>query len=135
MRYLKVILTISLIFFMFPVQLSASDYVQSEPVQNSQQIIDLGEFKLTAYCPCVKCCGKNDGVTSTGVTAQPNRTIAVDTDVIPYGSIIIIDGKEYVAEDCGGSIKGNRIDIYFDTHKEALEFGIQHKNVSMIEFE
>lgn len=134
MRYLIVILTLSL-FFLFPVQLSASDYVQSEPVQNSQQIVDLGEFKLTAYCPCVRCCGKSDGVTATGAKATSNRTIAVDTDVIPYGSIVIIDGAEYVAEDCGGAIKGNRIDVYFDTHKEALEFGIQHKNVSMIEVE
>ena len=131
MRYLKVILTISL-FFLFPVQLSASDHVHIEPVQNSQQIIDLGEFRLTAYCPCVKCCGKNDGVTSTGTIAEAGRTIAVDTDVIPYGSIVIIDGAEYVAEDCGGAIKGNRIDVYFDTHQEALDFGIQHKNVSMI---
>ena len=131
MLYLKVILTLSM-FFLFPSQLSASDYVQPEPVQNSQQFVDLGEFKLTAYCSCVKCCGKNDGVTATGTIAEAGRTIAVDVDVIPYGSTVIIDGKEYLAEDCGGAIKGNRIDVYFDTHQEALDFGIQHKNVSMI---
>lgn len=136
MNFLKVILTISLTLLMFPAQLSASDFVFTETVKNSQRIVDLGEFKLTAYCPCQKCCGKwSNGITSTGVTAQPNRTIAVDTDVIPYGSTVIIDGKEYVAEDCGGAIKGNRIDVYFDTHKEALEFGVQHRNVSMIEVE
>lgn len=105
MNFLKVILTISLTLLMFPAQLSASDFVFTETVKNSQRIVDLGEFKLTAYCPCQKCCGKwSNGITSTGVTAQPNRTIAVDTDVIPYGSTVIIDGKEYVAEDCGGMV-------------------------------
>lgn len=92
-------------------------------------IISLGSFKITAYCPCTACCGKSDGITSTGVKATANRTIAVDPKIIPYGSIVKIGGAEYVAEDCGGAIKGNRIDIYFDTHAEALEFGIQHKEV------
>lgn len=92
-------------------------------------IISLGNFKLTAYCPCVACCGKSDGITSTGVKAQANRTIAVDPKIIPYGTVVEIGGREYVAEDCGGAIKGNRIDVYFDNHAEALNFGVQHKEV------
>ena len=77
----------------------------------------------TAYCPCVKCCGKTDGITATGAKATAGRTIAVDPKMIPYGSKIYIDGHEYIAEDCGGAIKENRIDVYFDTHSEALKFG------------
>ena len=50
----------------------------------------LGEFKLTAYCPCMKCCGKTDGITATGTTATEGRTIAVDPRVIPYGSTVTI---------------------------------------------
>lgn len=50
----------------------------------------LGEFRLTAYCPCMKCCGKTDGITSTGTTAAEGRTIAVDPRVIPYGSAVTI---------------------------------------------
>ena len=91
--------------------------------------ISLGNFKLTAYCPCVACCGKSDGITSTGVKAQANRTIAVDPKIIPYGTVVEIGGNEYVAEDCGGAIKGNRIDVFFDTHDEALQFGVQHKEI------
>ena len=91
--------------------------------------ISLGNFKLTAYCPCVACCGKSDGITSTGVKAQANRTIAVDPKIIPYGTVVEIGGNEYVAEDCGGAIKGNRIDVFFDTHAEALQFGVQHKEI------
>lgn len=90
----------------------------------------IGEFKLTAYCPCMKCCGKTDGITATGTTAAEGRTIAVDPRVIPYGSAVTLyfaDGTShtYTAEDCGGAIKGNRLDIYFDDHQAALQFGVQ----------
>lgn len=80
---------------------------------------------VTAYCACVKCCGKADGITATGTKATAGRTIAVDPHVIPYGTEVIINGNTYVAEDCGGAIKDNRIDIYFNTHQEALNFGRQ----------
>lgn len=83
------------------------------------------EVMATAYCPCVKCCGKTDGITATGTNATAGRTVAVDPDVIPYGAAIVIDGHTYYAEDCGGAINGNDIDIYFDTHDEALQFGRQ----------
>lgn len=90
---------------------------------------NLGTFKLTAYCPCVKCCGKTNGITSTGVKAKSNRTVAVDPKKIPYGTVLKINGKTYVAEDCGGAIKDNRIDIFFDTHEEALKFGVKYADV------
>jgi 3D (Asp-Asp-Asp) domain-containing protein len=93
----------------------------------------LGEYKITAYCPCSKCCGKwANGITSTGVTATEGRTIAVDPSVIPYGSIVEINGNRYVAEDCGGAIKKNRIDIYFNSHEEALKWGVQYHDVYLI---
>lgn len=93
----------------------------------------LGQFKLTAYCPCSKCCGKwADGITSTGAMAKSNHTIAVDPSVIPYGSKVVINGKTYIAEDCGGAIKQNRIDIYFDTHEEASDFGVQYAEVYLV---
>ena len=90
----------------------------------------LGEFKLTAYCPCSRCCGKSDGITATGTLAEEGRTIAVDPRVIPYGATVTVyfaDGAShsYTAEDCGGGIKGNRLDVYFDDHQAALQFGVQ----------
>lgn len=93
----------------------------------------LGEFELTAYCSCEKCCGKSDGITASGAKATSNHTIAVDPTVIPYGTEVMIDGKRYVAEDCGGGVKGNVIDIYFDTHEEAVEFGRQKAEVYVFE--
>lgn len=91
----------------------------------------LGEFTLTAYCPCMKCCGKwANGITATGTTATEGRTIAVDPRVIPYGSTVTLyyeDGTvhTYTAEDCGGAIKENRIDVFFDSHEAARAFGVQ----------
>ena len=96
----------------------------------------LGKFTLTAYCPCLACCGKTDGITATGTTATEGRTIAVDPAVIPYGSTITIyfaDGTvhTYIAEDCGGAIKENRIDVFFDNHQTAREFGARTAYVYM----
>ena len=86
---------------------------------------------LTAYCPCVKCCGKSDGITASGTQATAGRTVAVDTRLIPYGTEISIDGKTYIAEDCGGKVKGYTIDVFFDSHEEALNFGRQTKIVKI----
>lgn len=89
----------------------------------------LGIFTVTHYCPCEICCGKTDGITFTGTQATEGRTIAVDPDVIPLGSTVVIDGKEYIAEDIGGAIKGLRIDKYMDNHQEALNAGIVQAEV------
>lgn len=83
------------------------------------------EIVATAYCPCVKCCGKSDGITSIGVKAKANRTVAADPNILPYGTEILCGMGEFVVEDCGGAIKGNRVDFYFDSHSEALKFGRQ----------
>jgi 3D (Asp-Asp-Asp) domain-containing protein len=92
----------------------------------------LGTFKLTAYCPCPKCCGEwADGVTYTGTEATAGRTIAVDPTVIPLGTTVHINGQAYTAEDIGGAITGNRIDVYFPTHTEALQFGVQYAEVAI----
>ena len=104
----------------------AADAQVEEPEEILQS---LGEFKFTAYCACEKCCGKSDGITKTGTKATEGRTIAVDPNVIPLGSEVIVDDHKYIAEDVGGAIKGNRIDLYFESHQEALEFGVQHKEV------
>ena len=92
----------------------------SEEISDEWQL-----FTLTAYCGCEKCCGKSDRITATGAYAVEGVTIAVDPAVIPYGSLVDIEGiGTFVAGDCGGAIKGNKIDIYFERHEDALKFGI-----------
>ena len=83
----------------------------------------LGEYTITAYCPCEKCTGKvdPDGITASGKKASPNHTIAAPTE-FEFGTKLYIDGITYEVEDRGGAITGKRLDIYFDTHEEALAF-------------
>lgn len=92
--------------------------------------IPLGEFKITHYCNCPECCGKwAGGNTASGTKPTPNRTIAVDTNVIPFNTKVIIDGQVYIAEDTGNYIKGNRIDIYTNNHQQALQLGVIYRKV------
>jgi 3D (Asp-Asp-Asp) domain-containing protein len=70
--------------------------------------------------------------TASGAVAKANHTIAVDTSVIPFGTTVIINGNEYVAEDTGSAINGNRIDIYFDNHEDALDWGRQTIEIEVI---
>lgn len=96
----------------------------------------IGEFKLTAYCSCEKCCGiwaKNrpNGIvyTASGAKAEAGKTIAVDPDVIPYGTEVKIGDHTYIAQDTGGAIKGNKIDVYYDDHSAALAHGVKYAEV------
>lgn len=80
----------------------------------------------TAYTPK---CGNGDGLTATGTKARPG-VIAVDPTIIPYGTQVYIDGYGYFsAEDTGGLIKGNRIDIYMESVKAAKQFGKQELTI------
>ena len=92
-----------------------------------------GTFRVTAYCGCPSCSEGYGNLTSTGVSAIEGRTIAVDPSVIPYGSRVWINGNIYIAEDCGGAIKGNRIDIYMSDHARAQNFGVQYLDVAVEE--
>ena len=102
---------------------------ETTEAETEPELIPLGKFKLTAYCPCVKCCGKSDGITASGSEATEGRTIAVDPSKIPYGTQLVINGHTYIAEDCGGAVKGNKADIFFNSHAEALAFGVQYADV------
>lgn len=89
-------------------------------------------FKVTAYCPCEECSCGYGRQTATGHTATSGHTIAVDPTVIKYGTHVKINGVEYVAEDCGSAVKGNTIDIFFDTHEETEQFGVQYLKVEVM---
>lgn len=92
----------------------------------------LGTFRLTYYCACELCCDVETGITATGTPVVEGRTIAVDPSVIPYGTQVIINGHVFTAEDCGGAIDGNRIDIYVNDHQTALELGVGQAEVYLV---
>lgn len=79
-------------------------------------------FETTAYCPCSACCGKSDGITASGSRATAGRTIAAPSSYA-FGTQIELDGCVYTVEDRGGAIKNNRIDMFFNSHTEAQNYG------------
>lgn len=82
------------------------------------------KVRATAYC--------NDPITSTGKKPRPYHTLAVDPKVIPYGTRVYIPefNKVFIAEDTGGAIKNNRIDIYMNNEYECRQWGV--RNITII---
>lgn len=82
------------------------------------------KVRATAYA--------NDYITSTGKKPRPYHTLAVDPKIIPYGTRVYIPefNKVFIAEDCGGAIKGNRIDIYMNNEYECRQWGV--RNITII---
>ncbi len=97
-------------------------------------------MEVTAYCPCKKCCGPNaQGITASGkrVSYNKGRFVAADTKVLPFGTKLSVpgyhSGKAVEVIDKGGAIKGKKLDLYFPTHKAALQWGRQHVDVTVYE--
>ena len=98
-------------------------------------------YIATAYCPCEKCCGKYaknrpNGIvyTGSGEIAEEGVTIAADWEVLPPGTEVEIDGiGTRIVQDKGSAIKGNRIDIYFESHQKALDFGVQEVQLRILD--
>lgn len=159
--WLSVLLWVAVILWLMVTPVSSTDIEPQEPVvvEDSGRLAGddvpasgyasieamplqyIGEFTMTHYCPCERCCGRwSDGITATGTTATEGRTIAVDPSVIPYGTEVEIwyeNGSKarYVAEDCGSAIVGNRIDVFMNNHDEALIKGVLPGSVYVVEVE
>ena len=95
-------------------------------------------LEVTAYCPCKLCCGPQaQGITASGklVSYNNGRFVAADTSVLPFGTQLIIPGyadeKAVEVIDRGGAIKGNKLDVYFDDHYVALQWGRQWIEVTV----
>ena len=94
-------------------------------------------MRVTAYCPCPICCGEfSDGITANGhVISDGDRFVAADHR-FAFDTQMLIPGynnsdivKVY---DRGGAIKNNRLDVFFNTHQEALNWGVQHLDVKVL---
>lgn len=94
----------------------------------------IGECTITHYCceAYEHVCGDGDGLTATGIPVTPG-VVAVDPEVIPLGSTVIIDGQAYLAADTGGAVRGNHVDIAVATHQEAEALGVTTADVWVVE--
>jgi len=94
-------------------------------------------MRVTAYCPCSKCCGEYaDGITACGHKIRPRDAFVAADEKFAFGSELIVpgynEGKPVKVLDRGGSIKGNRLDVFFHTHEEALQWGVKYLEVKII---
>ena len=116
-------------------ELEDANVIVTDLKGSGYELMYLGDFQLTHYCNERRehICGYGKGITATGTTATVGRTIAVDPSVIPYGTQVYIEGYGLrYAEDCGGGVKGNQIDILVDTHSEALALGVQYGGIWIV---
>ncbi|PZT57421.1 3D domain-containing protein [Paenibacillus silvae] len=114
--------------------------VKATTSKKSDEDYDWMYFELTAYSNHENSTGKNKGDTDYGITASGEKTkegvtIAADWRVLPKGTRVYIDGVgERVVQDKGGAIKNKRIDVYFESEREALNFGRKkHVKVRIID--
>lgn len=119
--------------------IAPNEFVEQEKeIEQAQERESLGVFQVTYYCPCEKCCAVSpDGITASGTVATQGRTIAVDTRIIPMGAQVLLvyeDGAQavYTAEDTGSAVKGNRLDVFMDSHEAALQCGVKNAEVFLL---
>jgi 3D (Asp-Asp-Asp) domain-containing protein len=86
----------------------------------------------TGYCPCAKCNYPYGGHPSYLGYPLRKGIVAVDPHIIPMGSRLYIEGYgSAIAADQGNAIKGNRIDLCFSNHQQALNWGVKTVKVTV----
>jgi 3D (Asp-Asp-Asp) domain-containing protein len=125
-----------------PVETAAAVELLSHnvPVPVSQNVpVRVLWMEVTAYCPCEICCGKGAmGLTASGrhVSYNNGQFVAADTDVLPFGTKLLIPGYSDQTPieviDRGGAIKGQKLDVFFDSHQRALQWGRQWLPVAVV---
>jgi 3D (Asp-Asp-Asp) domain-containing protein len=115
----------------------ADAYFDYRPMRKARTIT----MRVTAYSPDAQSCGEfADGKTATlhSVTTNGGHLVAADIAQLPYGTVLHIPG--YAGDtlvpvlDCGGAIKGNRLDVLFPTHEEAMQWGVRELEVTVYEY-
>ena len=110
----------------------------NNPLDNSEQPGEWQtvQMRVTAYCPCPKCCGEySDGETACGHKIRPGDAFAAADRKYPFGTEMVIAGYQNAQPvkvlDRGGAIRGNRLDVFFHSHEDALEWGVKHLDVKV----
>ena len=107
----------------------ANELAAEEEEQEVPMVHLWGVATITHYCNCSICCGQwAGGGTASGTTPTAGRTVAAD---LPFGTRLLINGHEYTVEDRG--VSGCWVDIYCDSHAEALARGMYQTEVYIIE--
>jgi 3D (Asp-Asp-Asp) domain-containing protein len=93
-------------------------------------------MRVTAYCWCSKCCGKHsDGITANGHRIRLGDTFVAADKMYSFGTEMVVPGynnsQSIKVLDRGRAIRGNRLDVFFNSHQKALDWGVQHLPVKV----
>ena len=108
-----------------------SALVQAQEAEAPAEIY-AGRFTTTAYCSCRRCCRGGKNRTKSGTIPQAGHTISADLRVFPLGTKLRINGVVYTVEDSGSGIRGNKLDIFFNSHSQALQYGKRSADVYIV---
>lgn len=103
-----------------------------ETQEEGTHTVSYGIFEITGYCDCSICTGANH-LTYSETVPKAGHTVAADLQVFPLGSRLQIGDCIYTVEDTGKGLKGKKIDIFYNTHEEALEWGRRSMEVYLVE--
>lgn len=110
---------------------------KSNPAQAGPKQTTIVRMRITAYCPCQKCCGSYaDGITASGHKIENGDTFVAADRRYKLGTEMIIpeynNSSKVKVLDRGGAIKNNRLDVFFNTHQQALEWGVRYIDVEVL---
>ena len=116
-----------------PSFIAGAAYRQTDASSAKWQTVSM---RVAAYCPCSKCCGQYaDGITACGHKIRPGDAFVAADKHYSFGTEMAVPGYDYNRTvkvlDRGGAIKGNRVDVFFHSHIEALEWGVQYLDVQV----
>lgn len=84
-------------------------------------------MEISAYTSNYDECGSDEGITASGEIAIPYLTCAADH--LPFGTVVIVDGQEWIVMDRFGAGYEDKLDLHMTTKDECFEFGRQVKEV------
>ena len=115
------------------VQIQSTIFETEPTIARESEEIQFETWKITGYCACEICCpNTSDGITASGTKVDAQTTVAADKS-IPFGTQIYIDGLGIkTVEDRGSAVNGNHIDVYFDSHEKAKQFGVQYLQIKIL---
>lgn len=115
--------------------------MEDSEAENAKQVVvedpshwRVVRMKVTAYCPCRKCCGRHsDGITACNHRIRPGDVFVAADKQYRFGTDMIIPGynedQPVVVKDRGRLIKGNRLDVFFHSHRQAQKWGVKTLDV------
>lgn len=110
---------------------SSGSETARQDVKASSGGTSLGVFSISGYCNCERC-GGGSGLTYSGTVPKAGHTIAADLTILPLGSKVRVGSTIYTVEDKGSAVQGHMLDIYYDSHEEAVSHGRTTQEVFLV---